>query len=98
MTDIECGICNLIMQPQVKCNRCVYQWCVDCHYHLDKCPYCRITFQPPRTQTLQQINQLIIERLETRSRNLCKIMVIMSLLILSFEVYMIVDICYKILS
>jgi hypothetical protein len=47
--------CTLCYEPKPstqfkKCNRCVYNWCNDCHQKIDRCPYCRagLSVQTPR--------------------------------------------------
>lgn len=41
----ECNICFEKTRVFFRCKRCVYDWCSDCHTHLNKCPYCRKSFR-----------------------------------------------------
>ena len=41
----ECNICFENTKVLIRCKRCIYNWCLDCHKQLNKCPYCRKHFR-----------------------------------------------------
>lgn len=56
----ECNIYFENTKVLIRCKRCIYNWCLDCHKQLNKCPYCRKNFRIRFRRRNNQLDFIIL--------------------------------------
>lgn len=67
--ETECTICYTHKTQFYTCHSCRNNHCMDCHTHIQKCPFCRSVFELPHVKHFQdKLNDLYHLYRQTRTR------------------------------